>query len=732
MVILLWLLFVTFSPGRPDGVELSVRLVEGRDRPVPSAPVTAESADGRTFSSRTGIDGRCVLSVSRFPARVAATVAGFAPSVQVLNADPGAEIVLMLTRSAVSDTVTVTAEGSEMPQAHSTQSVISVSREELARNASVTLDDQLRRIPGFALFRRSGSLVAHPTSQGVSLRGAGPSGASRTLVLADSIPLNDPFGGWVYWARIPRLSLDRVEVVRGGASELYGTDALGGVIQLFRRRPAPVTFEAEGLYGTMDTADFAFYASHRLGRHGMSVAGDLFRTGGYNQIAPAQRGPVDIRSDSSHGAFEALWDFSLKNGGRVFATLSRYGEDRGNGTPLQVNDTDIRSASAGASFVTNGKNEWSLQSFAVAESFDSTFSAIASDRSAESLTRLQRVPARSAGAQVRWRRTVATRHFLLGGSDYSVVRGTSDEIAYVAGNPGARISAGGRQDRVGFYVQDLFRVSERLQVLAGIRRDAWRNGGEWRGSHLSPKVAARLELGSTVALRASASRSFRTPTLNELYRSFRVGSVVTLANRDLGPERSTSAEIGFDYAPARRFSLRATLFTSRIEGNIANVTLSSTPSLITRRRDNLGATRSRGVEMDASFRLSESWLLSGGYFLSDAVVREAPRVPELVGLRLPQVPRHQAVLQLDFAKRRYFVNAAVRFSSRQFDDDLNRFPLGRYGILDLSAGRDLTRYTQLFFACENLSDETYVVGRTPVETIGMPRRLHAGLRFRFE
>ena len=73
---------------------------------------------------------------------------------------------------------------------------------------ALTLDDFLRRVPGFTLFRRTSSLVAHPTAQGVSLRGVGPSGASRSLVLADGIPLNDPFGGWVYWSRVPA-PLDR-------------------------------------------------------------------------------------------------------------------------------------------------------------------------------------------------------------------------------------------------------------------------------------------------------------------------------------------------------------------------------------------------------------------------------------------------------------------------------------------------------------------------------------------
>src|SRR5579883_3403722 len=79
--------------------------------------------------------------------------------------------------------------------------------------AAETLDDTLREDPSFSLFRRTSSLISNPTSQGVSLRGIGPSGASRTIVVLDGVPLNDPFGGWVVWSQVPRLSLGRAEII---------------------------------------------------------------------------------------------------------------------------------------------------------------------------------------------------------------------------------------------------------------------------------------------------------------------------------------------------------------------------------------------------------------------------------------------------------------------------------------------------------------------------------------
>ena len=104
-------------------------------------------------------------------------------------------------------------------------------------------------MPGFSLFRRTSSSVANPTTQGVTLRGMSASGASRTLVVSDDMPLNDPFGGWVYWDRVPLTALQRVDVLRGASGDIHGNDALGGVIRLTTRtsRGAEVLFDAGSL-----------------------------------------------------------------------------------------------------------------------------------------------------------------------------------------------------------------------------------------------------------------------------------------------------------------------------------------------------------------------------------------------------------------------------------------------------------------------------------------------------
>ena len=110
-----------------------------------------------------------------------------------------------------------------------------IDHDQLRRAPEPLADDLVRVVPSVGTFRRSSSAIADPTSQGLNLRGVGPSGVSRALVLRDGVPVNDPFGGWVYWRAMSPLGIDRIEIVPSGASALFGNFALGGVLQVISR-----------------------------------------------------------------------------------------------------------------------------------------------------------------------------------------------------------------------------------------------------------------------------------------------------------------------------------------------------------------------------------------------------------------------------------------------------------------------------------------------------------------
>jgi outer membrane receptor protein involved in Fe transport len=602
-----------------------------------------------------------------------------------------------------SEVITVTATRTESRVADTPASVVVLSREVLDTTAAATIDDALRQVPGFTLFRRTGSRVANPTSQGVSMRGIGASGASRALVLDDGIPLNDPFGGWVYWGRVPRTAIDRVEVVRGGGSELYGSSAMGGVVQFIRSRPSRMDVTAEMSGGSMSTATGSAFATFAHDEWRGALAVDLFTTGGYTLVAPGQRGAVDVPADTGHSSFDAT-----VSRGATFLRLSHFDEERNNGTPLQVNDTVIRQIAAGAETVFFGGNVQG-RAWGSDQDYRQTFSAIAADRQTERLTVDQRVPSRSAGANMQWAKPLGRMHALLTGVEAKSVSGSSDELAGAT-----RTRVDGTQRTISAFVEDIFLVRPNLSVTAGLRYDDVEDESSW-----SPRLAALYRRG-TIGFTASAYRAFRAPTLNELHRSFRVGNILTLANPELTAERLEAIEVG-----VRGANVRATLFLMSMEDVVSNVTLSTTPALITRQRSNVAASRSRGAEVEGEWRIGRRLRVSSGYLFVDSAVTAG----QLRGRRLPQVPRHQLTGQLLFSSA-FTAALQTRWSSMQFDDDQNQLRLRGFFVADAFLSHPLGRGVDVLIAAENIFDRRIEASASPVITLGQPRAIRAGLRYK--
>src|SRR5438034_760667 len=135
--------------------------------------------------------------------------------------------------------------------------------------------------------------IALPTARGVSLGGIGPSGQSRTLVLLDGIPFNGPFGGWVYCARVPMASVDRVEITEDAASSLYGNIAMGGVINIITAHPAKRTIELKPQYGNDNSPKLDFFGSDQWKGVAAAIEGSFLHTDGFPIVEPLERGPID-------------------------------------------------------------------------------------------------------------------------------------------------------------------------------------------------------------------------------------------------------------------------------------------------------------------------------------------------------------------------------------------------------------------------------------------------------
>lgn len=651
----------------------------------------------------------------------------------------------------VREEVVITTNRTETKLDETPASIVVLTQTELSTSSSPVIDDVLRQTVGFSLFRRSNSRNANPTTQGGSFRGVGSSGASRSLVLLEGVPLNDPFGSWILWNRVPNISIERIEVIRGGASSLYGSNALSGTVNIIpRKAEEKVTFSAEIYGGMQKTLSGSTFIGSRIKNWSFDAVASNFQTRGYKIIDEAERGLVDQFAGSKNSNFSGRIERKINDFGKIFVKPSYFGEVRSNGTGLQTNRTHFKQLVLGGEFdlsnhksqIENRKLTWLL--FGGNQVYDQTFSTIAANRNSEILNRIQRVPSQNIGFSSQFS-TVLKNHTLLGGFEAKEVRGASNEIAFVSQST-SLIGSGGRERTYSIYLQD-FAKTGNLILVGNLRFDSWQNRRALSAATtlstnqtvvsnfhdrsqntLSPQLSALYSLPKNFGLFGSVSRNFRAPSLNELYRAFRVGNVLTQANENLKPEIATNFESGVNYTH-NRFYLRGNYFWTEVSNAIGNITLNQTPNLITRQRQNAGETRSHGFEIENETRW-KSFVFSAGYLLVDAKVVRFPANPSLANRLIPQMSRHQFTFQTRFNYQDWSFAWQGRAASKQFDDDLNTLELEPYFQLDIFAAKRFKENLQIFLGIENILNSQFSVGKTPIRTVNSPFNLRIGIRWK--
>ena len=305
------LLLLLFSALIPPVLSAQTIAVEGTVRDssgaaIAGAAVTLKS-ENLEASTTTDAQGHFAFAAVSGPSgTIAARAQGFSTVQQSWSVGTNADVPLdlELRPSSTSEEVTVSAARTEVRLSETPGSTVLLSSPDMRTTPALRVDDVLRQVPGFSLYRRSDSRVANASNQGVSLRGLGGSASSRALVLEDGLPIVDAFGGWVYWDRVARASVQDVEVYRGGASNLYGSDALGGVVQFITRQPEAPAFSLETSYGNQLTPDLSFWTGTRAGKWDLSLASEMFRTDGYILVPTWQRGIVDTPANSRDASVE--------------------------------------------------------------------------------------------------------------------------------------------------------------------------------------------------------------------------------------------------------------------------------------------------------------------------------------------------------------------------------------------------------------------------------------------
>ena len=647
-------------------------------------------------------------------------------------------------QQAPADAIVVTGHGLKDSPAAPAYDVTRISREALIDSPSGLLEDALENVAGLQEYRRSDSRSANPTAQGVTLRALGGNAASRTLVLLDGVPMDDPFFGSVPFSAMAPGRLGSVNVMRGGGMGAFGAGAVAGTISMDSADARALgMFSGQALADQRGESALSATVAPRLGAGFAEISGDWNTGEGFWTTPSAQQVPASARaayndwSTSARAVAPLAPDIELQ--GRIMA----FDDKR----TLRFTGANSVNSGEDASVRLVGRGAWQFDALAYVQARDFSNIVDAASSTVKPLISLNQrsTPATGIGGKIELRPPVGSAQVLRIGADLRNDYGQLYEEAFVvpSGAPKEFHHDGGTNDDLGFFAEDDFKLG-RLTLTAGAREDHWAidNGfitttkptgavttnahyADRSGWDASGRGGAVWAPVSALSLRASAYSGFRTPTLNELYRTYTVSPVTYNANPNLIAEQLKGYEGGVDLTPLAGVRLSGTAFYNRVEHAIANVTIGTNLDM----RQNVNAIRARGLEFDVS-ATHGAFSLNASLALTDAVV-EAPGAT-INGLRPAQTPKNAWNVNASWQPHQgWKLGANLRHVGAQFEDDLNsnNSILPAATTLGAFAQVPIKGRVSLILRAENITNETVETRNLAGSLdLGPPRTLWAGIR----
>ena len=634
-------------------------------------------------------------------------------------------------------------------------SIVRLRAEDL--QVSPRLDEALKAVPGASLFRRTSSLSANPTSQGLSLRAIAPSGAGRALVTLDGVPQNDPFGGWVIWTALPPEGLSGASVVRGAGAGAYGAGALTGVVSLD---------EAGADNGSVLDVSAGELGAQRLALSASSgpfmIVGASEHSDGYVPVRGAKAGAADIRAGLDSWTASARLQGDL---GKAVSALriGAYQEERGAG--LSGANSRVEGQQASLTLVRDARPlaaGWRLQAWVRQSDLTNSSAAVAPGRATTTPANEQyETPATGYGANAAWRWVRPDWSAEIGADGRMTDGEVHERFRYLNGVFTRDRRAGGQTEVIGAYVEASRQTGPWL-LAGGARLDRWASKGGFRreldnqtgavtlnqtsadrdGLQPTARLGLRRRLGEDQWIRTAVYSGFRTPTLNELHRPFRVGNDVTEANASLKPERLGGLDLAIGGDQAWTWSVGG--FFNKISDPITNVTLGVGPRTfptagfipaggVLRQRQNAGQIEAYGLEAEAQTDLTPTLKVRAAISATRARVEGGASAPQLTGKRPAQTPEVTTIASLTWTPAPGLsLKGDLRYEGSRFEDDLNVRKLGPATSADLMARWQVAKGTDLYIAADNVTDAEISIGQTAdfVDSYGAPRQIRVGITLR--
>ena len=664
--------------------------------------------------------------------------------------------------AAEEPTIVVTGKGLAAEPGDGAYGTVTIERDRLTNSASGRIESVLGEVAGFQQFRRADSRSANPTSQGATLRALGGNAASRALVLLDGVPQADPFSGYIPYSALRPERLSSVRVTRGGGVGAFGVGAVAGTIELASGGPGDLPAIGLSVFGgSRDASEVSGGIARPLGSGFLTVNAGWDRGDGYILIPADQRGQADVPARYNARSVAVRAVVPLNSTVELQASGLAFDDRRLRG----LAGTGSKSRGTDAALRVLGRGDWGFEALAYVQErgFSSGFVATAPDRNSVTPTLDQfATPSTGSGAKIEVRPPIGQGRSLRIGADIRRADGRTNELFRFQSGIATRLRrAGGVNQTCGAFAE-LDATFGALTLTGGGRIDHWsiENGflvetaidvpgvtqavayPDRSGNRPTARAGALLAISDAIDLRAAGYTGFRVPTLNELYRPFRVGADATAANAALKLEKVRGIEGGVATRPVAGAELSVTAFWNRLDDAVANVTLGRGPGTfpqvgfvaaggVFRQRDNVDAIRVRGIEASASIEHG-AWRLSGSYAFTDAVVRASGMAALLDGKRPAQSPKHQGSATIAYQPAKGISGSAtLRYAGAQYEDDLQSRKLPDALTVDGIASMPIARGIRLVGRIENAFDKKIVSGvsATGIEDLGTPRTIWLGITF---
>ena len=602
-------------------------------------------------------------------------------------------------------TIIVAANRDETPLSQVGQSVTIITTEDIKRRQAVAVVDLLRTVPG-VIFTRNGGIG---TSTSVNIRGAD---SDQTVALIDGVKINDPSspGSGFNFGNLLTGNISRIEVVRGSQSVLWGSQAIGGVINIITREPTEdLTFNANAEYGWRDTGQIIGNVSGKFGPVSASVGAGYLRSDSLSAFNEA-RGATERDGYKNYGA-NAKFNIALSDAISVdlrgWYSNGKVGIDGFAPPTFAFGDTRetaeteelVGYAGLNAAFL-DGR-------------FRNRIAFAYTDTTRENLDVSGASPVQTFDAKGKNERLEYQGNFEIA-TGYGLTFGAETEKSSFRtasfGGPVSRADA-----RINsFYGQLSVTPVDGLTLTAGARRDDHDTFG---GKTTFAANGVFSPNGGATTVRGSYGEGFKTPSLFQLFSDF--------GNTTLRPESSKGWDAGITQKLLDgAVEVGATWFHRNTSNQIVFISCATPLTGICVGRpfgtyDNVARARAKGLEFGLTLKPVEALTVQANYSWIDAENRAN-------GLKLARRPSQSVNASVDY--RWAFgleTGATVTHVGDSFDNASNTRRLDGYVLVDLRASYPITQGVSLYGRIENLFNEEY-------ETIfryGTPRRAaYAGVR----